>query len=152
MKKVKLTQYTHSSSNDEIINFLEWNEMLGINVRFKLADRLQERGLTVRKCAEITGLRLATISDIMNGKKSSVTFQHLWVIMLALGITDINNIIELYIPQDIKDAMDSTSTEWIKTQEIPEPIIKAKSILQGEIPKKTPEEMQEILRLYNYLK
>ena len=151
MKKIKLTQYAHSSSNAEIINFLEWCELLGINVRFKLADRLEERGLTVRKCAEITGLRLATISDIMNGKKSSVTFQHLWVIMLVLGITDINDIIELYIPQNIKDIMDSNTTEWIKTQKLPEQIIKARDVLQGESEKKPFEEKEKFLKENNYI-
>lgn len=133
MKKVKLTKYTHSSSNEGIVNYLELCENLGIHVRFKLADRLEERGLTVRKCSELTGLRLGTISDLMNGKKSSATFQHVWVLMTVLGITNINDILELYMPQEVKDVLNKNTTMWIKTQEVPETAENSMKIIQGEI-------------------
>lgn len=131
MKKVKLTTHVHSSANGGIIRFLEICEEYGVQTRFKLADRLEERGLTVRKCAELTGLRLGTISDLMNGKKSSVNFQHIWVLMLILGLTDINDLIEFHVPTEIKDFFNRGSSAWIRTQEIPEITIMASEIING---------------------
>ncbi len=131
MKKVKLTAHVHSSANEGIISFLEICEEYGVQTRFKLADRLEERGLTVRKCAELTGLRLGTISDLMNGKKSSVNFQHLWVLMLVLGLTDINDLIEFHIPTEIKDFFNIGTSAWIKTQEVPEITLIASQIING---------------------
>lgn len=131
MKKINLTENIHSASNEGIISFLQICEEYGVQTRFKLADRLEERGLTVRKCAELTGLRLGTISDLMNGKKSSVSFQHLWVLMLILGITDINDLIEFHLPTEIKDFFNAGSSTWIRTQETPQITIMASEIING---------------------
>lgn len=131
MKKVNLTENIHSSSNEGIVNFLKMWEQFGVQIRFKLADRLEERNLTVRKCAELTGLRLGTISDLMNGSKTSVSYQHIWVLMLVLGISDISEIIEFHLSPEAKDYLDMKKLVWVKEQKIPNSVLHSKEVIQG---------------------
>lgn len=60
----------------------------------KLADVLNERGLTQKDCVEMTGLRAATISEIANNRRSSVNREHLGIIAKALNITDVSELLE----------------------------------------------------------
>ncbi|MDK0636919.1 helix-turn-helix transcriptional regulator [Clostridium perfringens] len=146
MKEIKLTKNVHSSANSGIIDFLTICEEIGITVRFKLADRLEERGLTVRKCAELTGLRLGTISDIMNGNKTSITFQHIWILMIVLCITDINDLIELHLPEHVTSFFDEMSEKWIDSKEIP-----ATSKFAGDMINLQPVDPLGYKRLMNFL-
>lgn len=119
MKIVEVKENMYLSMKNTPYNLGETFEELGIHYRFKLADRMKERNLTVRKLSELTGLRLATISDLMTGKKGAVNFSHVALIMLTLRISDINDIVEIYIPEDLKDTFDKEAKEWITTGEVP---------------------------------
>ena len=67
-----------------------------MELQFKLADRMAERNLTVRDLSALSGLRLATISDIMNGNRSSINFQHLTMLMVALRLSKVSDLIDIY--------------------------------------------------------
>lgn len=121
MKKIGLCETEHSKLNDKTRFFIRELDKQGICFKFKLADRLKERNLTVRDCAKITGLRIATISDLMNGNKSSINLHHLIIIMSALKISKIEDIIEVYIPEEIKNAYDNKSEEWINCTKLSKP-------------------------------
>lgn len=102
------------------INYiLQYGEIYGIEIRFKLDDRLKERGMTLRDLNEICGLRLATISDIINGNKSTINFQHLIAIMIVLRITDITEIFEIHFPDYLVDLYKHETREWIQRNEKP---------------------------------
>lgn len=60
----------------------------------KLAEVLSERELTQKDCVEMTGLRAATISEIVNNRRSSVNREHLGIIAKALNITDVRELLE----------------------------------------------------------
>ena len=120
MKKVTISQNGHQSMVGSYGNIDEELEQLGICYHFKLADRMNERNLTVRKLAALSGLRLATISDLMLGKKNSINLHHIALLMTALRIHDINEIVEVYIPDTMKEAMDKEKNDWLTTLQVPE--------------------------------
>lgn len=132
MKTLKLTKHIHSASNKGVVDFLSVCDDLGITVKFKLDDRLEERGMSLRKCSELTGLRLGTLSDIMNGNKTSISFLHLWVLMISLSIQDINDLIELSFPEDIKECVDLSAKNWIEAKKIPQTALLTGLVIQGK--------------------
>lgn len=69
------------------------NNYPSIRLVCKLGDLLKNLGLTQYDLAEMTGIRLATINEIIMNRKNSINKLHLVPIMLALKVTDIN---ELY--------------------------------------------------------
>lgn len=119
MKVVQIKENIYESMKNTPSDIGETFEELGIYYKFKLADRMAERNLTVRKLSALTGLRLATISDIMTGKKGALNLSHIALLMLVLRITNINDLIEIYIPEDLKETFKQDSSEWIRTGDIP---------------------------------
>ena len=118
MTKIGITEHKHSAYNQDITKYLElWGGIGDLHIKFKLDDRLKERNLSIRDFSKLSGLRLGTINDLKNGKKTAVSFQHIWIIMLTLGITNINDLIEFYIPQELKDCMNKASELWISDSE-----------------------------------
>lgn len=119
MKTVQIKENIYASMKNTPSDLGDAFETLGIHYRFKLADRMAERNLTVRKLSALTGLRLATISELMTGKKGAVNLSHVALLMLVLRITDINDLVEIYIPDDLKTEFEKDASEWIKTGEVP---------------------------------
>lgn len=61
----------------------------------KLGDILKERGKTQIELKEMTGLRAATISEIVNNQRRSINRDHLERVADALEIGDISELLEL---------------------------------------------------------
>lgn len=120
MKRKKPTETDHSKISWAVKKVLTIADLYGIEIEFKLADRMAERNLTVRELAAITGLRLATISDIMNGNRVSMNFQHLTIIMLALRLSKLSDLIDIKIPDFLTDLYNNESEKWITTGQAPE--------------------------------
>ncbi|MBW3112968.1 MULTISPECIES: helix-turn-helix domain-containing protein [Bacillaceae] len=72
-------------------------------IHIKLGEILRERGLTQGDLHRLTGLRVATINELVNFKKKSLTVAHLVSIMIALRITDIRELIEIEFDQEVQD-------------------------------------------------
>jgi DNA-binding Xre family transcriptional regulator len=72
-------------------------------IHIKLGEILRERGLTQGDLHRLTGLRVATINELVNFKKKSLTVAHLVSIMIALRITDIRDLIEIEFDQEVQD-------------------------------------------------
>ncbi|WP_299741344.1 helix-turn-helix transcriptional regulator [Rossellomorea sp. y25] len=72
-------------------------------IHIKLGEILRERGLTQGDLHRLTGLRVATINELVNFKKKSLTVAHLVSIMIALRITDIRDLIEIEFDQEVRD-------------------------------------------------
>ena len=132
MKRIKPSSTAHSSINPKLKYVLEGCDNLGVHLNFKLSDRLQERGLTTRKVAEMTGLRLATISDLCTGHKGSINLQHLLFLMIYLRITDIRDIIDIELPTDWTADYEKDRTAWIQEGEVPELIRMFAQCMQKE--------------------
>lgn len=122
MKKL-LTEKTHSQLNQGTIYLLKELCNQNITYEFKLNTLIKERNVSIRKLATLTGLRATTLSDIANGKKSTINMSHIIVIMWVLKITDLSDLISIYIPEQLKFEMDIDQKEWIETKKIPNSVI-----------------------------
>lgn len=61
-------------------------------VKLKVKEAIEERGITQKKLAEMSGIRESTVSDIVRGSRTVINFEHLSKIAEAL---EVNNIAEL---------------------------------------------------------
>lgn len=64
-------------------------------VKLKVKELLEERKITQKRLAELSGIRESTISDIVRGTRTVINFEHLSKIADALEIDDISKIIVL---------------------------------------------------------
>lgn len=117
MRRVKYKDLIHGSINNSIIEVLE--SIPSIRFVFKLDDALEARGITQSKLAAITGLRQATISELISGEKSSITKAHLLTIMIALRITDIKELIDVELDPEVKNQFNMESASWKDSKNIP---------------------------------
>ncbi|WP_175986640.1 helix-turn-helix transcriptional regulator [Bacillus sp. Marseille-Q1617] len=89
----------HQKTNTIVIESLD---KFPHKIHIKLGDILRERGLTQGDLHRMTGLRVATINELVNFKKKSLTVAHLVSIMIALRITDIRDLIEIEFDEEVQ--------------------------------------------------
>ena len=63
-------------------------------VKLKVKELLEERNITQKKLAQISGTRESTISDIVRGTRTVINFEHLSKIAEALEIDNISQLID----------------------------------------------------------
>lgn len=63
-------------------------------VKLKVKELLEERNITQKKFAQISGIRESTISDIVRGTRTVINFEHLSKIAEALEIDNISQLID----------------------------------------------------------
>ena len=63
-------------------------------VKLKVKELLEERKITQKKLAQISGIRESTISDIVRGTRTVINFEHLSKIAEALEIDNISQLID----------------------------------------------------------
>ena len=63
-------------------------------VKLKVKELLEERNITPKKLAQISGIRESTISDIVRGTRTVINFEHLSKIAEALEIDNISQLID----------------------------------------------------------
>lgn len=63
-------------------------------VKLKVKEALESRKLSQKKLAEMSGIRESTISDIVQGTRTVINFEHLSKIAEALEVTDIRELID----------------------------------------------------------
>ena len=63
-------------------------------VKLKIKEILEERNITQKYLASMSGIRESTISDIVRGTRTVINFEHLSKIAEALDITDISKLID----------------------------------------------------------
>lgn len=69
----------------------------------KLATILEDRSLTMVELSKLTGLRVATISEIANMKRTTINIPHMLVIAQVLRITDLSELYVLEMPEATYD-------------------------------------------------
>jgi putative transcriptional regulator len=65
--------------------------------RIKLGEILDRKGLTQTELAKKTGLRQATISELVNNTRTIINKHHLSRVMDALDLVEIDDIMELHV-------------------------------------------------------
>lgn len=63
-------------------------------VKLKVKELLEERNITQKKLAQISGIRESTISDIVRGTRTVINFEHLSKIAEVLEIDNISQLID----------------------------------------------------------
>lgn len=84
----------HSKINEKVRKLLESTDY---EIEVKLSKILQERNLTQSELSELTGIRVATINDIVNNRRDAWNQYHLVAIMSALGIERLSDLIDIKI-------------------------------------------------------
>lgn len=69
-------------------------------LRCKLGKILKDRGLTMQELSDLSGIRVASISELVNMKRSTVSVPHIVVIAKVLRINDISELFEFIMPKD----------------------------------------------------
>ena len=120
MKKRKVQEIIDSShallGEDVIETAEELSEALYV---FKIDELIKKRGITQQELAVISGMRVGTISDLVNGKGLGINKVQLVALMVALRVTDISEILEIRLPEEIKTTYDVEAYEWTKTKTQP---------------------------------
>ncbi|MEK4058745.1 MULTISPECIES: helix-turn-helix domain-containing protein [Paenibacillus] len=71
-----------------------------VSITIKVQELLDERGMSQKSLAEKTGIRKAAISEICNNMRTSINREHLEKIVLALGLTSIEQLMHLDVEND----------------------------------------------------
>jgi DNA-binding Xre family transcriptional regulator len=71
-------------------------------VRLKLDEIMNERGIALGDLYRLTGIRIATLSEIKNGRKNSINIVHIVAIMVALRISDIRELFDVDFDEEVK--------------------------------------------------
>lgn len=136
MKKIKVDhvmEFSHSLMNDVVVSTA--GELNEAHIVLKLDDLLKERNLSQKDLANMTGMRVGTISELVNGKGISINKVQILSIMVALRLTDLSQIIEIRLPDDIKSTYQAESEDWITSREMPIAVkeLYTKNVLQANL-------------------
>ena len=63
-------------------------------IKLKVKELLEEREITQKKLARMSGIRESTISDIVRGTRTVINFEHLSKVAEALEIDNISQLID----------------------------------------------------------
>ena len=120
MKKIKiedLMENGHRLMNQVVIDTV--SVLKEAYFVIKIDDLLKERNLTQKDLAQMTGMRVGTISDLVNGKGISLNKLQLFAIMAALRVTSLNDIYEVELPEELENAFNTERMEWTSEKEMP---------------------------------
>lgn len=96
----------------EIVN--ETMEEFGqVTVQTKIAERLEELGMSLNQLSLLTGIRYASLNELKNGKKVTLNLQHLIAIMIALRIKSFDQLLTLdFMDKDMEDLFDQEALKY----------------------------------------
>lgn len=96
------------------------SETIG-DVKFvtKIDELIKARGISQRDLSELTGIQLSYLSDFILGKTSTINKTHLLALMAVLRVDSITDIIEIQIPDNLKEVFEADRYEWIDTKMVP---------------------------------
>lgn len=120
MKKIKikdLLQSGHSLMNDVVMETAGYLEEAYFVIY--IDDLLKERGITQKDLAQMTGMRVGTISELVNGKGISINKVQLFAIMTALRVRKMSDIYEVILPEDLDKQFETESNDWVESKDMP---------------------------------
>lgn len=120
MKKIlvkDLLKHGHSLMNEVV---METAGHLGeAYFVIKIDDLLKERNITQKDLAQMTGMRVGTISELVNGKGISLNKVQMFAVMVALRVTSMSDIYEIRLEPKQQELFEDESNEWISDKEMP---------------------------------
>ncbi|AVR01165.1 XRE family transcriptional regulator [Oceanobacillus iheyensis] len=91
---------------------LELIEKYPQKVTIRLDEILKERKMSQGDLHRLTGIRMATLNEISNGKKRSVNMLHFAAIMAALRITDIRELFNIEFNDEVQKAWEEEMKDY----------------------------------------
>lgn len=95
------------------------SHLKGAKIVYKIDDALKERKLTQKQLAAMTGMRVATISELVNGKGTNINYVQMLALIAALRLTSFEQIFEIRLPEEMEEQFKRESEYWIRTKEKP---------------------------------
>lgn len=85
-------------------------------------ERLEERKMSGRKLARITGIRPNLIAEYVNNdvKAATVNLEHVFAMMIALRITNSEELFSISMPHGTKIRFTKERNEWLDTKKMPD--------------------------------
>lgn len=80
---------THKAVNSRTREVLDSSSL---KIECKLGEILEQQGITQTELELLTGVRQASINDMIYDRKKTINKEHLLAVMIALNITDITKI------------------------------------------------------------
>ncbi|MGN4692247.1 helix-turn-helix transcriptional regulator [Bacillus cereus group sp. BfR-BA-01313] len=99
-KAIRLNKNVEKYSNDLILENIQ--AFPDVQLRINLDKLMNKYSLTLREIALLTGMRIATISNIKNMKMTSLNIAQILLLVKALRITNLNELIELEMSEETK--------------------------------------------------
>ncbi|WP_456363718.1 helix-turn-helix domain-containing protein [Priestia aryabhattai] len=121
-KVENITREAHKNMNSIVVGTAEY--LKEASVAHRLDDLLKERGVTQKELAAMTGMRVATISELVNGKGISFNYVQTLALIVALRLTSFNELFELRLPKEMQEQFEKESAQWIRTKEMPDSVFK----------------------------
>jgi len=66
-----------------------------MRVKVTFGELLEQQGMSLNELSERSNVRRAALSELVNGKRENINFEHIIKIAKALGTNDINQIITI---------------------------------------------------------
>jgi DNA-binding Xre family transcriptional regulator len=113
----------HQNTNEILREAMESNPF---RVNIKLDKILEKRGLSQGDLHRLTGIRMATLNDLINGKKNSINLAHISVIMIALRISDMTEIFDIEFEEEVKERWEEEMEGYTRglTEKMKEEVIR----------------------------
>lgn len=105
----------HKSASPRLIEVLTDSTL---ELKYKLPELLQERKMTQQELSELSGIRPQTIgkyykSEPLPGGKSLVNLGHIFALMEVLRISDINELIEVKMNEEVAKRYRLEKYRWV---------------------------------------
>lgn len=91
----------HENTSKEVFNHLI--DHPSFTIKCNLTNVLKDRGLKLKELSDLTGIRIASLSELSNMKRSTISVPHILVIAKALRILDISELFEFEMHQSTRD-------------------------------------------------
>ncbi|MEW4131955.1 helix-turn-helix domain-containing protein [Bacillus thuringiensis] len=99
-KTMRLNKNVEKYSNDLILESIQ--AFPDVQLRINLDKLMNRYSLTLREIALLTGMRIATVSNIKNMKMTTLNIAQILLLVKALRITNLNELIELEMSDETK--------------------------------------------------
>ncbi|WP_368264084.1 helix-turn-helix domain-containing protein [Enterococcus innesii] len=106
-------------SNSHIVDLVMGEDL---EFTWHLKERLDERKMSGRKLARITGIRPALVAEYANNsaKANTVNIEHIFAMMIALRITDVEELFTISMPQETEKRFSKERKQWLETLKMPD--------------------------------
>ncbi|WP_353856739.1 helix-turn-helix transcriptional regulator [Bacillus sp. Bos-x628] len=129
---IKMHEWTNDKEKEEL------NKFPSFRLRCRLRQLLKERGIKLKELSAMTGIRLSALSELANTTRSTINIPHLTTVAMALRITDLNELFEFLMEDDVRKQFTEDQHEIKKNGILPDQEEFLASVRKERKPRKKP--------------